>query len=125
MNFLFSDVPDSKTFDISLMITLLRNLTKIGHPSGGFDCLPNSMETSSFADLARLKYYRNYLAHLGDANGGNTEFNNAWDNISGVGIASSIIFQFQIYSINLYDLQDLHLTGQNECRTYIERTSTA
>ncbi|CAC5408428.1 unnamed protein product [Mytilus coruscus] len=77
------DVPDSKTFDITLMITLLRNLTPITHPHGGYDCLPSAMETTPGADLARIKYYRNYLAHLDDGKVGTTDFNTAWDIVSG------------------------------------------
>ncbi|CAG2194950.1 unnamed protein product [Mytilus edulis] len=74
----FPDVPASKTFDITLMITLLRNLT----PYGGFDCLPAAAVISKGADLARLKYYRNYLAHLEDGKVEGTDFNTAWDTIS-------------------------------------------
>ncbi|CAC5411860.1 unnamed protein product [Mytilus coruscus] len=82
----FSDVPDSKIFDITLMITLLRNLTTITHPHGGFDSLPTAMETTPGANLARIKYYRNYLAHLNDGKVESTTFNTAWDTISGVTI---------------------------------------
>ncbi|CAG2186879.1 unnamed protein product [Mytilus edulis] len=80
---IIEDVPDSKTFDIQLMITLLRNFTNITHPHGGFDCLPTDIETTPGADLARIKYYRNYLAHLHDVKVGTTYFNIAWDIISG------------------------------------------
>ncbi|XP_063426472.1 uncharacterized protein LOC134710178 [Mytilus trossulus] len=79
----FPDVPDSKTFDIQLMITLLRNFTNITHPHGGFDCLPTDIETTPGADLARIKYYRNYLAHLVEVKIGTTDFNTAWEIISG------------------------------------------
>ncbi|CAG2247006.1 unnamed protein product [Mytilus edulis] len=61
------------------MITLLRNLTTIIHPHGGFDTLPTASETTPGADLARIKYYRNYLAHLDDGKVESTVFNTAWN----------------------------------------------
>lgn len=78
------DVPDSKTFDINLIITLLRNLTNINPPLGGFDSLPAANEITPSADLARIKHYRNCLAHNENGKFENTDFNTAWDNISGV-----------------------------------------
>ncbi|CAG2212089.1 unnamed protein product [Mytilus edulis] len=78
----FPDVVDSKTFDITLMITLLRNLTNIDPPRGGFDCLPDAIEITPAADLARIKYYRNYLAHFDEGTIEYTDFNCAWGNIS-------------------------------------------
>ncbi|XP_071150273.1 uncharacterized protein [Mytilus edulis] len=78
----FPDVVDSKTFDITLMITLLRNLTNMYPPHGGFDCLPTQNETTPGADLCRIKYYRNYLAHLDEGKVLCSEFNSAWEIIS-------------------------------------------
>ncbi|CAC5362248.1 unnamed protein product [Mytilus coruscus] len=77
------NVPDSRKFDITLIITLLRNLTTINPPHGGFDSLPSAIETTPGADLARIKHYRNYIAHLDDGKVGTADFNTAWDNISG------------------------------------------
>lgn len=80
----FTDVPVSKTFDVSLMVTLLRNLTKLTPPMGGFDCLPSVTETSTSADLARIKHYRNYLAHLDQCKIDTTSFGTMWTDITGV-----------------------------------------
>ncbi|XP_052103345.1 uncharacterized protein LOC127736784 [Mytilus californianus] len=77
------DVPDSKTFDVTLMITLLRNLTSLNPPHSGYDKLPTANEATPTSDLARIKYYRNILAHLDDGKIDNTEFNTAWDDITG------------------------------------------
>lgn len=41
------------------MITLLTNLTKLSH----YDSTPLENDISSSADLARIKYYRNYISH--------------------------------------------------------------
>ncbi|CAG2217418.1 unnamed protein product [Mytilus edulis] len=78
----FPDVPDSKTFDITLMITLLRNLATISPPACEFDDLPSATETMLGADLTRIKYYRNYMAHLGYGKIDTSFFNTAWNNIT-------------------------------------------
>ncbi|CAC5404715.1 unnamed protein product [Mytilus coruscus] len=78
----FPDVPDSKTFDVTLMTLLLRNLTPMTPPLCGFDRLPSAMETTSAADLARIKHYRNYLAHLDDGKLDTGFFNTAWNDIT-------------------------------------------
>ncbi|CAC5415127.1 unnamed protein product [Mytilus coruscus] len=77
------DVPDSKTFDVTLMITLLRNLTNMTPPRLGYDQLPAATETTPSSDLARIKHYRNYLAHLDEAKMDNSEFTTAWNAITG------------------------------------------
>ncbi|XP_052059417.1 uncharacterized protein LOC127700019 [Mytilus californianus] len=76
------DVPDSKTFDVTLIITLLRNLTQLTPPHGGYDQLPSDNETTPSSDLARIKYYRNFLAHLKEGKVDRTTFTTAWNNIT-------------------------------------------
>ncbi|CAG2199667.1 unnamed protein product [Mytilus edulis] len=71
-----------KYLDITLIITLLRNLTELNPPHLGFDCLPATNEITPASDLARIKYYRNYLAHLDDAKIHDTFFISAWEDIS-------------------------------------------
>lgn len=81
---MFAGVPDSKTFDVTLMITLLRHLTSMTPPAGGYDCLPQIVEVTQGADLARIKYYRNCLAHLDDGKIDTSFFNTAWTDITDV-----------------------------------------
>ncbi|XP_071159030.1 E3 ubiquitin-protein ligase DZIP3-like [Mytilus edulis] len=78
----FPYVPDSKTFDVTLVILLLRNLTPITPPLCGFDRLPSARETTPASDLARIKHYRNYLAHLDDGRLDTGFFNTAWNDIT-------------------------------------------
>lgn len=66
------------------MITLLRHLTPLFPPHSGYDELPKTTETTPGADLTRIKYYRNYLAHLDDGKIYTAFFNTAWTNITGV-----------------------------------------
>ncbi|CAC5399437.1 unnamed protein product [Mytilus coruscus] len=80
--FLVIGVPDSKTFDVTLMICLIRNLTSITQPINGFDSLPLPIEISKGADLARIKWYRNKLAHHDSDKIDTAYFNKAWINIS-------------------------------------------
>ncbi|XP_071141713.1 uncharacterized protein [Mytilus edulis] len=75
-------VVDSKTFDVTLMICLIRNLTSINPPINGFDALPPPGETTPASDLARIKCYRNKLAHHDNNTIDMTYFNVAWREIS-------------------------------------------
>ncbi|CAG2190097.1 unnamed protein product [Mytilus edulis] len=61
-------ITDSMTFDVTLMISLLRNLPTLPlvPPINGYDQLPVTTETTPSSDLARIKHYRNLLAHLHD-----------------------------------------------------------
>ncbi|XP_076108740.1 uncharacterized protein LOC143076759 [Mytilus galloprovincialis] len=83
-NLLFprNGVPVSTTFDVTLMICLIRNLTSVTQPINGFDRLPLPGETTSGADLARIKWYRNILAHHDSNKMATADFNTAWSNIS-------------------------------------------
>lgn len=94
LSYVFPDKPSSKTFDMSLMITLLRNLTLMTSPLNGFDRLPSAMETTPATDLTRIRYYRNYLAHLDDGKIDITFFNTAWNNITSV---RTLIYQFSFH----------------------------
>ncbi|XP_052083811.1 uncharacterized protein LOC127721184 isoform X2 [Mytilus californianus] len=74
----------SGTFDLTLLICLLRNIAipAIRKPGTGFDQLPNNHDTTEGADLARIKYYRNLIAHNTDGTFNYTEFNTAWNDLS-------------------------------------------
>lgn len=88
--FLLTDIPKSDTFDVTLIITLLRNLGELTDPVKGYDHLPGSTETSPASDLARIKYYRNYIAHLENCKINNTFFSTSWEDISEVCMQSKI-----------------------------------
>lgn len=69
----------STTFDLTLMICLIRNLTPI---SVG-DLLPVTSDTSEGADLCRIKHYRNMIAHW-DGTLSDKTFEECWTDISQV-----------------------------------------
>ncbi|CAC5398581.1 unnamed protein product [Mytilus coruscus] len=79
-----SGTTDSKTFDVTLMIALLRNLptSSLVPPVNGYDNLPVTIETTPASDLARIKHYRNLLAHLHDSKVDGTLFTTAWKDLS-------------------------------------------
>ncbi|XP_076081481.1 uncharacterized protein LOC143052358 [Mytilus galloprovincialis] len=79
----FPDVVDSKTFDVTLMITLLRNLADLTPCNGDYDMLPSPNESTPTSDLARIKCYRNMLAHLDEGKLDNSIFIKAWNDITG------------------------------------------
>ncbi|XP_071178355.1 ankyrin-3-like [Mytilus edulis] len=62
------------------MICLIRNLKSISQPINGFDELPLPVETTPGADLARIKWFRNILAHPHKMAA--VDFNTAWSNLS-------------------------------------------
>ncbi|CAG2222775.1 unnamed protein product [Mytilus edulis] len=84
-------IPDSKTFDVTLMICLIRNLTSISPPINGFDSLPLPGETTPGSDLARIKCYRNKLAHHDSNTIDTTYFHTAWTDISNVSFNATMI----------------------------------
>ncbi|CAG2213014.1 unnamed protein product [Mytilus edulis] len=83
-NLLFpkSGIPDSKTFDVTLMICVIRNLTSVSPPKYGFDHLPQQGETTPGSDLARIKWYRNKIAHHDRNTMSTGDFNTAWTDIA-------------------------------------------
>ncbi|XP_071136253.1 uncharacterized protein [Mytilus edulis] len=83
-NLLFpkTGVPNSKIFDVTLMICLIRNLTTVNLPINGFDSLPLPRETTPGPDLARIKWYRNILAHHDSNTMPTGDFNTAWANVA-------------------------------------------
>ncbi|VDI39710.1 Hypothetical predicted protein [Mytilus galloprovincialis] len=64
------------------MICLIRNLTSVIPPTNGFDKLPLPVETTQGSDLARIKWYRNILAHHDSNTMSACDFNTAWTNIA-------------------------------------------
>ena len=57
--FFLSGIPSSTTFDLTLMLVLIRNLTPIRIS----DVVPLSSDVTEGADFSRLKYYRNQVVH--------------------------------------------------------------
>jgi len=71
------------TFDISLLMVLIRNICYcLPPPSAGWDKLPSSEDTTLSADIARVSYFRNVLAHASENSIDNETFDNYWKILS-------------------------------------------
>ena len=75
----------SKYFDITLLVTLLRNICGLTPPGGavtGWDELPDATDLSREADIARVKFFRNTVyAHAEHASVEDAIFNKHWKDI--------------------------------------------
>ena len=82
---LFPAIPStvsSATFDITLLMVLLRNLCGLASPITGWDTLPAVTDVTLEADIVRVKYYRNIVfAHAEHASVVEATFNNYWQEI--------------------------------------------
>ena len=82
---LFPAIPtsvSSKNFDITLLMTLLRNICGLAPPMTGWDVLPAATDASCEADIARVKYFRNVVyAHAEQASVDDSEFHRHWKDI--------------------------------------------
>ena len=72
----------SATFDITLLLVLLRNICGLNPPSTGWDCLPPAINISISDDIARVKYYRNSLiGYASQASVDDSSFSAYWQEI--------------------------------------------
>ena len=78
-------VPDSKTFDISLLCLLLTKICGLTPPPSGWHTKPPPSDASHEANLARVKFYRNVLyGHVTTTGVDTPTFSALWTEISGV-----------------------------------------
>ena len=82
---LFPTIPfsvSSSSFDITLLMVLLRNICGLTAPATGWDALPTAADLSREADIARIKFFRNTVyAHAPHASVDDTTFNSHWRDI--------------------------------------------
>ena len=72
----------SKNFDITLLIVLLRNICGLVRPATGWDTLPSVADTTTEADIVRIKCYRNTVyGHASEASVDDATFNQYWKDI--------------------------------------------
>ena len=81
----FTENVTSKDFDMILLVCLIRNTTTEPAPPTGWDDLPDEVNITKTADVARIKYYRNeYLTHKPRPELSNAEFQTACQSLIGV-----------------------------------------
>ncbi|KAJ8317643.1 hypothetical protein KUTeg_005547 [Tegillarca granosa] len=72
----------SKRFDLTLMIAFLREITGIRTPKSGWNKLPDTNDRSTESDIARIKYYRNQVAHAASCTINTHDFQKRWEDLS-------------------------------------------
>ena len=76
-------LPDSKTFDITLLFLLLTNICGLSSPLTGWHSKPSPGDNSLEANLARVKFFRNELyGHVTSSSVDATSFSTFWHEIS-------------------------------------------
>ena len=76
-------VPDSNTFDITLLFLLLTNICGLTPPPSGWHVKPSLGDNSLEANLARVKFFRNALyGHVTSTGVDATSFSSFWQEIS-------------------------------------------
>ena len=83
--------PDSKTFDITLLTILLRNICHLTPPTTGWNVMPANTDRSNEANIVRLKLFRNEVhAHVTTTQVNDATFESLWKEISQVLIELNI-----------------------------------
>ena len=77
-----SDPPDSKTFDITLLHLLLREICHLTTPPTGWHQMPLDGDVSLEANIVRIKCFRNELCHSVSTGIPNGEFQDKWNKIA-------------------------------------------
>lgn len=85
----------SADFDVSLMICLIRNLT----PIQVSDVLPFEMNTTTGADLSRVKYYRNMFCHNKNQALSDENFEEYWTDLAEVRFLKNFDIMICVYSV--------------------------
>ena len=81
-------MPDSNTFDITLLFLLLTNISGLAPPPTGWHTKPPASDNSHEANLARVKYFRNVLyGHVTSTGVDTHSFSVLWQEISAVLVA--------------------------------------
>lgn len=78
-------VPNSRNFDLQLMIYLIKYLTSTNSKNRIYH-LPSAEERTTRSDLVTLQWYRQNLFHDNSYKLYTVDFNETWNNIAGVSI---------------------------------------
>ena len=75
--------PDSKTFDITLLTVLIRNICGLHPPATGWNIMPPNTDNSTAANITRIKLLRNEVyAHVLSTEIDNPTFETLWRQVS-------------------------------------------
>ena len=99
---LSGDPPDSKTFDITLLHLLLREISHLTAPPTGWHKMPADGDVSLEANIVRIKCFRKELCHSASTVIPNGEFEDKWNKIS----SSLKELQASIYEKKIQNLKN-------------------
>lgn len=89
--------PNSNEFDLTLMICLLRNLTKVTIK----DQLPQTSDMSEGAAVSRIKFYRNKIAHSETGTMSDAKFREIFADVSRVCLKKIAYRQISLIHLNI------------------------
>ena len=76
-------IPDSNTFDITLLFLLITNICGLSPPASGWHAKPSPSDNSLEANIARVKFFRNELyGHVTSTDVDATSFSSFWQELS-------------------------------------------
>ena len=74
--------PDCESFYITLLVILLTNICGLSPPNPGWKNKPPPSDKSTEANIARIKYFRNWLSHFASTGVPMHEFSTYWEEIA-------------------------------------------
>jgi hypothetical protein len=76
-------VPNINDFDVTLLSVLLRSICNLSSPPSGWDTMPIVSDTSTVADIIRIKLFRNeHFGHIHNTAVSEVDFKKFWAEIS-------------------------------------------
>ena len=82
-------VASSTSFDSTLLLALLRNMTKVPAPGTGWNSDPLGSDTSIGADLVRIRQLRNSYVHTDKMRMASKDFGKKWTILTEVYLTNS------------------------------------
>ncbi|KAL3855981.1 hypothetical protein ACJMK2_015178 [Sinanodonta woodiana] len=107
INLVFSDplgqqTGTLETFDVSLLYTLIRNVSTVQAPITGWGIIPQPSDKSPGASVERIRSYRNRISgHSPDAKINSQHFEDYWQNLKDELHDIEVVFNSQVYSTEL------------------------
>lgn len=96
------DPPDSKTFDLTLLHLLIREVCYLPAPSNGWHKMPPEDDESLEANITRIKCFRNDLCHSVSTGIPSDNFENKWNKI----VSSLEAIEIGVYRKNIERLKN-------------------
>ena len=93
----------SASFDIPLLIVLLRTICNLSPPPAGWDTPPLAADTSHESDIARIKYFMNAVSkHAEEGSLSDAVFNSYWQQIRDILVRSGGVY----YRVVINEMKD-------------------